>query len=265
MPIRAFGPAEALLLAQPRLHHPFEFISYTLAELIMLGVVQVETRRVQVHPSNPARVVYHFLQKGPHFESFAPLPSQELLLKRLRIHPEYPLHLLAKSLRSDWVTTDRDFVQNYVKSNLVKAGLMSPHMHVLVHLYLPNRRGGSVRSTLWRDMFWLRRGFPLWLTQQPEKALRVFAFYGPILLMMPGLDFATLAEMPDAWREVSYLRTIFAHQADGYHWQGVEHLPDFGQLRWLDTWLKTLESAYSFRLVNEDGDPLIGTIGMRQR
>jgi hypothetical protein len=239
------GPAEALLLIKPRLHHPFEYVSYTLAELLMIGVLQVETRQTRVHPNNPALVTYHFVKPGGNFHRYAPLPYQAFLTHEFHLYPEIPIHQLALRLKLSLGKLGKEdrYCSDYLKPHMEKMGLVPRYSWMLIHWYVPTGRGWKLRMRLYRDAYQIARSFPQWLTDDPDALGRCLATYGPILLMMPGLSFRTLAQIPDQLCDVSHLQS-YLQQPSLYDWRELERLPSFGHLRFLETWLARFEHAY---------------------
>lgn len=237
------SPALALLLLEPYRHHPFEFLSYTLAELIMLDVVEARYHEVRAHPNDPARIKLAYLERGENFETFEPARYHDLLLKELYERPRFPFNHLAIRICDDLGWKPGRYKYEYLQPALIQGKLLRPHFDWPAHWYLPTKQGYKERRLLRMALRQVGYNFGRWCNQEKGKILEWLQIYGPMILAAPAIPFADLRMLP----EIAFNP---AEWSDGVEatWQfGIRQLapPEtFVQLdHFVGRWEKDLESA----------------------
>ncbi len=252
------SPSLALFLLEPYQHHPFDFLSYTLAELLMLDVLRVEQDTVQVHPNDPARVTYYFLQRGPNFERYHTGRYQQIITHCLIEHERIPFQYLSKLVCKELDWKPGRYRYDYIQPELIQQGLILPMLDWPVHIYLRSRRGRKLKQEIRRQLSLVNQLNPRIYPNRRDQLLTWYQEYGPMILIASRVYFRELTYLPEIFSDPT--RWEVSDQADPW-WENLESLAHPRIFTHLDLWLKKLEeimnrdlegSQKSFGMIDSD-------------
>jgi len=216
--------------------------AYLLAELAALDVVRIQTVYERPHPTDAAIVRYDYLMPGINFDRYPLSKAQAIIIEEVRQSQRLPLHILAKALRNGAEP------QGLIGQELDHAG-----MTILGIMRLRTIGGRALHRTVKRELKTFSRNFPLWLSTHPEKLKECVARLGLLLLLAPGLDFASLAKLAPLFEAETWPQASAALEGPVfYNWGNIMFPAQWEAFAQLESQIYKFEQAFNRVKANKD-------------
>lgn len=199
MMISKLTPAETLLLRDGNQVSARELLKYTMMDLLLKQVLEIQHVARQAHPRDPVRET-RYVVRGKHFGAYDALLHEDTFMGALE-NTSTMLFRNCVQVAYARAGTERALHRTVRSTPMIREVFSNSLLDRLLNNYRYTDSGLKLRCTIESELADLQRELPKLLETDKAKALALLRAIGGNIFLVKNIDFKMLREIDQAFPE----------------------------------------------------------------
>jgi hypothetical protein len=200
--ISKLSPAETLLLRDGDKVTVRELLKYTLMDLLLKQVLEIQYTERQAHARDPVRQT-KYIATGKNFGTYRPLRHEFPFMTGFVRKGDTMLFRNCVQVAYENTGTKTDMHTRIRATPMMKEVFSNSIFHRIFNLCSYTDEGLKLKTTVTNELSTIERDLSKLLANEKAKALELLKHIGGNIFLIRGVDFAILKEIDEAFSERS--------------------------------------------------------------